>query len=171
MTTSQISMRRNDPTRISSGFTLVELIVVMTLLAIMAALCAPAMSRSIRARNLNGEAARFIAATEYGRDEAVSQGVPMTVWIDPATQRFGVEPRAGFEGIESRNREFAVNADIHFEMDSTAAGIVQAVEFTPDGVPTVASLESVRLVDRFESVVTVVRTKDGWGYEIAKEGK
>ena len=145
----------------------------MALLAIVAALSAPAMSRSIRSRNLNGEAARFIAATEYGRDEAVSQGVPMTVWIDPATQRFGVEPRAGFEGIESRNREFAVNADIHFEMDdaSAAAGIVQAVEFAPDGVPTLASVETVRLVDRFESEVIVVRTKDGWGYEIQKETK
>ena len=164
-------MQKSEPTRIPAGFTLVELIVVMTLLAIMAAFSAPVMSRSIRARNLNGEAARFIAATEYGRDEAVSQGVPMTVWINPATQRFGVEPRAGFAGIESRKREFAVNADIHFEMENAAAGMVQAVEFAPDGVPTVASVETVRLVDRFESQVIVVRTKDGWGYEIQKEGK
>ena len=164
-------MRKSNSTRIPPGFTLVELVVVMALLAIVAALSAPAMSRSIRARNLNGEAARFIAATEYGRDEAVSQGVPMTVWIDPATQRFGVEPRAGFEGIEPRKREFAVHADIHFEMENAAAGIVQAVEFAPDGVPTTASVEVVRLVDRFESEVIVVRTKDGWGYEIQKEGK
>ena len=166
-------MRKSNPTRIPPGFTLVELVVVMALLAIVAALSAPAMSRSIRARNLNGEAARFIAATEYGRDEAVSQGVPMTVWIDPATQRFGVDPRAGFEGIELRSREFAVNADIHFEMDGAVAGggIVQVAEFAPDGVPGTASLETVRLVDRFDSEVIVVRTKDGWGYEIQKETK
>ena len=124
-------MRRSDPTRIPPGFTLVELIVVMALLAIAAALSAPVLSHSIRARNLGGEAARFIAATEYGRDEAVSQGVPMTVWIDPATQRFGVAAKAGFDGAESRSREFAVHADIHFEMDDAAlaGGIVQAVEF------------------------------------------
>jgi type II secretion system protein H len=166
-------MRKSDPARFPPGFTLVELVVVMALLAIVAALSAPAMSRSIRARNLNGEAVRFIAATEYGRDEAVSQGVPMTVWIDPATQRFGVEPRAGFEGIESRNREFAVNADIHFEMDNAPAGggIVQVAEFAPDGTPGTASLETVRLLDRFDSEVIVVRTKDGWGYEIQKETK
>ena len=166
-------MRRSDPTRNAPGFTLVELVVVMALLAVAAALAAPVMSRSIRGRNIKGEATRFIAATEYARDEAVSQGVPMTVWIDPATQRFGVEPRAGFEGVESHNREFAVNADIHFEMDSATAvtGIVQAVEFSPDGVPTTASMETVRLVDRFESTVTIARTQDGWGYEIVKEGK
>ena len=166
-------MRRSDPTRIPPGFTLVELIVVMALLAIAAALSAPVLSHSIRARNLGGEAARFIAATEYGRDEAVSQGVPMTVWIDPATQRFGVAAKAGFDGVESRSREFAVHADIHFEMDDAAlaGGIVQAVEFAPDGVPTLASIETVRLVDRFESEVSVTRTKDGWGYEVVKEGK
>ena len=64
----------------------------MALLAIVAALSVPSMSRSIRSRNVSGEAARFVAATEYGRDEAVSQGVPMIVWIDSAAQRFGAFP-------------------------------------------------------------------------------
>ena len=166
-------MRRNKPTRFSPGFTLVELVVVMALLAIVAAISMPSMGRSIRSRNLSGEAARFVAATECGRDEAVSQGVPMTVWIDPATQRFGVEPKAGYEGVESRNREFAVNPDVHFEFDSgVAAGErVIAAEFAPDGAPALTSLETLRLVDRFESTVTVARTKDGWSYEVVKETK
>ncbi len=164
-------MSKSDSTQLAPGFTLVELVVVMALLAIVAALSAPAMSRSIRARNLNGEAARFVAATEYARDEAVSQGLPMTVWIDPATQHFGIAPRAGYEGVESRDREFAVNTDIHFELESATAGgeLVQAVEFSPDGTPTTTSLESLRVVDRFENEVTVARTKDGWSYEVAKD--
>ena len=95
-------MRRNEPTRFSPGFTLAELVVVMALLAIVAALSVPSMSRSIRARNLRGEAARFVAATEYGRDEAVSQGVPMIVWIDAKAQRYGIEPKAGFDSDETR---------------------------------------------------------------------
>ena len=115
-------MRRNEPTRFPPGFTLVELVVVMALLAIVAAVSMPSMGRSIRSRNLSGEAARFVAATEYGRDEAVSQGVPMIVWIDSAAQRFGVEPKVGYEGVEARNREFAVNPDVHFGFDSSAVG-------------------------------------------------
>ncbi len=172
-TTSLTGMRKSSPTRLRAGFTLVELVIVMTLLAVVAALSVPAISRSIRARHLKDEATRFVAATEYARDEAVSQGVPMTVWIDPTTQHFGVEAKTGFVGSEARHREFAANPDIHFETDRTAAkdGLVQAVEMGPDGTPTTSSIDAVRLVDRFNSVITVVQTKDGWAYEILKEAK
>ena len=166
-------MQKSNPTRAALGFTLVELIFVMALLTIVAALAAPSLSRSMRQRNLDGEAARFLAATEYARDEAVSQGVPMTVWIDPAAQRFGVEPKTGYEGSTTRDREFAVNPDVQFEIPivATKGGVIEAVEFQPDGSPGTSSLDSVRLVDRFKSALTVARTSDGWSYEIIKEAQ
>jgi type II secretion system protein H len=161
-------MGRSDP---APGFTLVELILVMALLTVIAAFSAPSLARSLRQRNLDGEAARLLALTEYGREEAISQGVPMTVWIDPKAQRMGVAPRTGFNGDESRTREFELNADIHFEIDRVATqnGVVEVMEFAPDGAPASSSIEAVRLVDRFESLITVARTSDGWGYEIVKE--
>lgn len=160
-------MGRSDP---AAGFTLVELILVMALLAVIAAFSAPSLARSLRQRNLDGEAARLLALTEYGRDEAVSQGVPMSVWVDPRNQRMGVEPKTGYDGDDSRAREFDLNADIHFEVDRTATqnGVVEVMEFSPDGMPSSSSIDSVRLVDRFQSLITVARTSDGWGYEIVK---
>ena len=86
-------MQRNNPSPIAPGFTLIELIFVMALLTVVVGFAAPSLARSMRQRNLDGEATRLLAATEYARDEAVSQGVPMTVWINPDTQRFGVEPK------------------------------------------------------------------------------
>ena len=160
-------MQRSDP---SAGFTLVELILVMALLAVIAAFSAPSLARSLRQRNLDGEAARLLALSEYGRDEAVSQGVPMTVWVDPKG-RMGVEPKTGYEGDESRSRQFDLNADIHFELDRAATqnGVVDVMEFGPDGAPSPTSIDAVRLVDRFQSQITVARTSDGWSYEIVKE--
>ena len=161
-------MQRSDPTQ---GFTLVELILVMALLAVVAAFSAPALSRSLRQRNLDGEAARLLAVAEYGRDEAVSQGVPMTVWIDPKGQRFGVEPKTGYEGNDARSRSFELNADIHFEIERAATrnGVSDAMEFAPDGSLASSSTEAVRLVDRFQAAITLARTSDGWSYEIVKE--
>src|ERR1051325_1837454 len=98
MTTSRIGMRRRNDmaARPAPGFTLVELILVMALLATLMALAAPSLSRSMRQRNLSQEATRFVALTESARDEAVSQGVPMVVWIDPVGGRFGMGPKTGY---------------------------------------------------------------------------
>ena len=143
----------------------------MSLLAVVAAFSAPSLARSLRQRNLDGEAARLLALTEYGRDEAQSQGVPMTVWIDPKNQRMGVEPKTGYDGDDARAREFELDPDIHFELDRapTQGGLVEVMEFAPDGSPSAASIDVVKLVDRFQALVTVARTSDGWGYEIVKE--
>ena len=159
--------------RATSAFTLVELIVVMALLAVVLALSAPSLSRSMRQRNLEAEAARFLAATEYSRDEAVSQGVPMTLWIDEKQQRFGVEPKEGFAGDESRSREFTLHPDVQIDVEKsiTRDAKVQPIEFTADGAPATTNVEAVWLKDRFDSIVTVARTTDGWGYEIVKEAK
>ena len=159
--------------RSTQGFTLVELIIVMTLLAIVAALSVPSLSRSMRQRTLDEEATRLLALTEYGRDEAVSQGVPMIVWIDAKSQRYGVEPKAGFDSDDTRAREYDMNTDVQVELDkaATTGGIVEAMEFAADGSLTAASVDSVRLVDRFNSAITVSRTTDGWSYELVKEGK
>src|SRR5688572_16541824 len=104
-------MRARHP----SAFTLVELIIVMALLAIVMAVAAPTLSRSMKERNLAGEMARLLSATEYARSEAVSQGVPMVIWIDPGSRRIGIEPKQGFDGEPSRNREYTWNEDINVE--------------------------------------------------------
>ncbi len=159
--------------RSAQGFTLVELIIVMTLLAIVAALSVPSLSRSMRQRNLDEEATRLLALTEYGRDEAVSQGVPMIVWIDAKSQRYGIAPKAGFDADETRAREYAMNPDVQAQTDKAAGsgGRVEAMEFAPDGSLASSSVDAVRLVDRFNSAIAVSRTSDGWSYELVKEAK
>ena len=159
--------------RAAPAFTLVELIVVMALLAVVLALSAPSLSRSMRQRNLEAEAARFLAATEYSRNEAVSQGVPMVLWIDAKTRSFGIEAKSGFTGDTARDREFTLHPDVEIEVEKAIGrnAKVQPIEFAPDGAPATTNVESVALKDRFASVLTVARTTDGWSYEILKEGK
>jgi len=164
-------MQKSDPAQSRYGFTLIELILVMAVLAAILDFAAPTLSRSFRGRDLEEEAARFLAVTEYARNETVSLGVPMFVWVEPASGRFGVAAADGYLSDDGRRREYTLNPDIRLELTGGAPsrGVTHVVEFTPDGTPDPLSAESVRLIDRFDSAMTLARTDDGWGYEIVKE--
>ncbi len=73
---------RNNNVKHGPAFTLIELVVVMAVLATVLAIVVPSLSRSCKQRHRRQEADRLLAVIEYARDEAVSQGVPMVVWID-----------------------------------------------------------------------------------------
>ncbi len=172
-----------------TAFTLVELILVMALLVVLLGVVVPSVSRSLRQRNLEQEAARLLALTEYGRDEAASQGVPMDVWIDVDGKTFGVEPKPGYVGTTARAKSFRLNDDTHFDPISagltvtpgTGSGVATAIlaqpthggitaaEFAPDGTLDPGSVATVRLADRTNSGVSVTQTADGYGYQIVKD--
>ena len=170
------------------GFTLVELILVMALLVVFMGLVVPSVSRSLRQRNLEQEAARLLALTEYARDEAAGQGVPMDVWVDAGNKLFGVEPKAGYIGSAARARSFRLSAEMHFDAVSggvtappgTGAGVrtpqgqpthggITAAEFAPDGTLDPTSVASIRIADHTNTGVSVSQTTDGYGYQIVKD--
>jgi prepilin-type N-terminal cleavage/methylation domain-containing protein len=152
------------------AFTLLELIVVMALLATLMAWVAPSLSRSIRQRHLQEEAVRLVALTEVGRSEAVSRGLPMVVWLEPATGRFGLEARTGFRGLERLQAEYWLGRDVRFDLGTgwRSPGVQEFVEFGPDGVPALGSVEAVWLVDRFDSSVVVALGTNRWGYDVLR---
>ena len=162
--------RSNHP---EPAFTLVELIIVMAVLTTLLAIAAPTLSRSFRQRHLNEEATRLLALTEYGREEAVSRGVPAVVWIAPDQGLYGVETADGYKANPIREKQYALNPDLHFDVVKSHLmpdGRLQAVQFEPDGSPDTSAIDSVRIVDRFKASVLLELTKDKWSYEIAKEG-
>ncbi len=180
--------------RPAAAFTLVELVLVMALLVTLAAVAVPTLARSLRGHNLDAQADRLLALTEYGRDEAASQGIPMVLWIDADGGRFGVDTKPGYgSGQENaRVREYTLGDDARFDpvgqgMVSTAPapatsgqgqtnanapqathGGVVAAEFEPDGTLDPGSLPNFRLTDRAGESLTVAQTADAYGYEIGK---
>jgi type II secretion system protein H len=155
----------------ATAFTLVELILVMALLCVILGLAAPSLSRSIHQRDLTQEATRVLAATEYARDEAVSLGVPMEVWIDAGAGKYGVKAMPGNEDAGARSKDFTLTEGVHFDAQkgsADAAGQTDVAEFTPDGTLDPSSATSLRLVDRTESAIDIAQTTDAWGYEIVK---
>jgi len=166
---------RNDSARTPQAFTLVELILVMALLATLLALSAPTILHSFKQRNLDQEATQLLAVTEYARNEAISQGVPMNVWLDPASGDFGVQASDGYEGDTTREKAYSLKSDYQFEMEEATAdenGRNIMATFDPEGTldPEI-SLVSLRIVNNSDAAaaISLEQTEDGWGYEIVKE--
>jgi type II secretion system protein H len=154
-----------------AGFTLIELMLVLAILAMMVALVAPALAKSSRARNLEQEALRLVALTEYARDEAVSHGVSMSIYVEVQSQKYGMEPSSGASGVESR-KDFTLREDLHFEeLKTTGTGKKESrvITYNPEGVPDVSSIDYLTITDRNGESKSVMRAADGYGYELAKE--
>ena len=56
----------------------------MAILTITVSIAAPALSNFFRGRSLESEARRLLALTRQGQSRAVSEGVPMDLWVDMA---------------------------------------------------------------------------------------
>lgn len=161
----------SEPPQSLRGFTLIELVVVMALMVTILGLSAPSLSRSLKARGVKQEAARLLATAEYAREEAISQGTPMEFWINSQTGQFGAQPKSGYQGIASRQKELSLPSKVRCALANQGPaqnGKVVAMAFDPDGTPEAPSVASITLTDQQEESASLVLTQDGWGFEIAK---
>lgn len=65
--------------RLERGFTLVELLIAMALLAILVRLAAPSFSQAIMTSRLGSYTNSFVASTQLARSEAVKRNAPVTL--------------------------------------------------------------------------------------------
>src|SRR6266850_2245748 len=77
--------------RTSPAFTLVELILVMAVLTIAISISAPALSHFFRGRSLDSQARMLVALTRHGQSRAVSEGLPIEMWMDAQKSQIGME--------------------------------------------------------------------------------
>ena len=80
------------------GFTLVELVVTLFLIALALALVAPAIGRSTETVRARAEVAAFSAALRHARERAITTREPRTVVVEPAAGRLTI--RTGDDAVE-----------------------------------------------------------------------
>jgi len=155
---------KSDPT--APGFTLIELMIVMALLAIVISISVPTLSSFFRGRVLDSEARRLLSLTHSGQDRAISAGVPVVLWVDVAQRSYGLEEEPGFVDRDPKAQEFALDSQVKLELPSnlnalhsgnrpaSSVGVnnphlnLPQFRFMPDGTVDSWSLSAVRLVDR-----------------------
>lgn len=154
------------------GFTLIELILVMGLLAVVLTATSPLLRNFFRGRRMGEEARRILALTRYARSEAISRSTPMELWIDEAQKRYGLRPQTDTGEDEKEPVTFNLdeNLTISYSPTNQRERREGVILFLPDGtVDEDESLEEIILQEGKEYTITIEHAIVGVGYEIRDE--
>ncbi len=166
----------------------------MAILTMAVSVTAPALSNFFRGRTLDSEARRLLALTRSGQNRAVSEGVPMDLWVNPDEGVFGLEAEPSYEDQDPKAVEFSVDSGVKLEVarqpavTPTAVSLTRVqspstasvpkvnlthpglptIRFLPDGTVSETSPQKLRLSGRDGSSLWVAQTRDKLRYEIRK---
>jgi Tfp pilus assembly protein FimT len=167
----------------STAFTLIELILVMTVLTIAVSLTAPALANFFRGRSLDSEARKLLAVTRFGQSRAVSEGIPMELWLDATRGAYGLEAEPSYETTDPKAQEFTVDSDMQLQVSlvnnapttvqNAASPVVTAnhpnlpkIRFLPDGSIAETSPQSFAVMSRDGSAIWLAQTRNRLSYAI-----
>lgn len=168
--------------RRQAGFTLIEMILVMTLLVVGVSFIAPHLAGFFRGRTLNSEGRQLIAMMHNGQSRAVSGGVPVRLWFDIQNKKYGLEEEPGFNEKDPKAVEFPLNENLRIEIPSDDPSMTQSatataedngehagmpkITFQPDGSIAETSPRTIRIVDSDGPVLLLTQMRDRNQYEI-----
>ncbi|MGA2242109.1 MAG: GspH/FimT family pseudopilin [Verrucomicrobiota bacterium] len=159
------------------AFTLVELLLVLALLVVITSLVAPAMSNFIRARALDSEARRLFALMHAGQSRAVSEGLPMMLWVDEKKGAYGLEAETPPKNGDPKAENLTVDENVQIAVlnaGKTAVTTFQnlpAIRFLADGTIDENSPQTLRLIDAKGNALWLVEARTRMGYEIRNTEK
>jgi type II secretion system protein H len=186
MSNSEAAAKRCDSflighSRRRRAFTLIELILVMALLAIVMAVSAPALSNFFRGRTLGSEARRFLSLTRYAQSRAVTEGVPMVLWMDIRRGKYGLQQEPGYSTADTKAVDFVLGQDLKMAIADVPAvssqssqarqmaqadGNVPRLHFQPDGFVSDASPRSVELRESRGESIWITLSRSRMNYEL-----
>ena len=122
-----------------------ELILVLGLVALSAALAAPSLGRFAGGRELQDQATHLLAILQYAQDQAITQGLPHRVQVEPSQGTYGITFRQNGSFVAPAReigRVFEVGPRLTLawvgDREVAQRGFVQ---FEPDGEHDLAGLQ------------------------------
>lgn len=144
-------------TRKRPGFTLIETVLVLLLIALVLAMAAPSLRGWSRGTKLRDAADRFAAVTQWARMQAAAEAVIHRLEIDPSGGTYRVVRVVG-QVVEPVDGEFGRTISMPDGVSLQLTTNSGAIEFHPTGRVSVASVrfdadwgESVEVASRAPS--------------------
>lgn len=144
----------------------------MAILIVVLSMSATSLSSFFKGRLLESEGSRFIALTREAQNRAISEGLPMSLWVDAQAGKYGLELAPGFGGQDEKTSEFELGRDLSIEV-KWAAGAMRrtgsevAIRFTPEGYVEETNPELIVIKEKAGASVAIVPNRTRLGYEIS----
>jgi type II secretion system protein H len=158
------------------AFTLIELVLVMALLIITTALVAPALAGFFRGRALDSEAQQLLSLTHAGQSRAVSEGMPILLWINANQNVYGLEEETPPAGGDPKAITLQLDDSVQIQVADASStpvrmGNLPAIRFLPGGTIDENSPQSLRLTDASGNTLWLVESSNRMGYDIRDTNK
>lgn len=166
--------------RTQDAFTLIELILVMTLLMVVLGVSAPSLQRFFKGRNLDSEARRIYSLTSYAQSRAISEGIPMLVWFDARQRIYGLRAASTFLPVDPKGIQFALDRELQLEVRNPQllsgalvtpfvdrnVGNVPTIRFRPDGSIAETSPATIIVTQGQNDAIAIGLNTNNVRYEI-----
>jgi prepilin-type N-terminal cleavage/methylation domain-containing protein len=173
--------RQNARNRVCAAFTLVELILVMTIMVVLLSIVFPSLEGFFRGRNLDNEARQFLSLTRYGQSRAISEGIPVELWINPKQGSYGLQALSGYTETQTNPLTFNLDQTIQISFSAPSSvlirsnywtqakgqfGAVTKIRFQPDGFISDSSPEKIFLRQGADRQILISETPSHLRYDI-----
>jgi Tfp pilus assembly protein FimT len=165
----------------------------MAILTMAVSVTAPTLSNFFRGRSLDSEARRLLALTRTGQARAVTEGVPMDLWLDANQKTFGLEAEPSYEDKDSRAVYYPLDSSLQMEVVNRNAALaantvnrstlghaatfsapkvnlahpsLPTIRFLPDGSISDSSPQLLHLIGHDGSSLWLAQSRDRLTYEI-----
>jgi type II secretion system protein H len=119
-----------------SGFTLMELVLVMLVLSVVAATVVPALRNFAHGRELNDAAAQVVAVSNYARTQAIAEGRVYRLTLDLSAGTYQLTARTydTFDALQNNmGHAFTVPEKVRMDCDFPPQQDGLYLEFRPTG--------------------------------------
>jgi Tfp pilus assembly protein FimT len=155
------------------AFTLIELVLILALLVIITSLTAPAMANFIRGRALDSEARRLFALMHAGQSRAVSEGMPMMLWVDEKNGVYGLAAETSGQNGDPKAESLTVDGTLQISVSNsglsapTTFNNLPAIHFLADGTVDEESPQTLQLTDSAGVSRWLIESPSHTGYEVS----